>query len=79
MPPPTIIISIAIALENENNKRQRYEILGGKYQLIIRYLMNFRPSLGYFFVALCSLFLASPNLQGLAKLRGKAQRLESTD
>lgn len=69
MPPPTMITSNAIRWMSELTKPQRYEIIRRKYQLIIKYLANFRTPLGDFFVALCSLCVASPNLQGLAKLR----------
>lgn len=69
MPPPTMITSNAIRWMSELTKPQRYEIIRRKYQLIIKYLANFRTPLGDFFVALCSLYVASPNLQGLAKLR----------
>lgn len=38
--------------------------------------MKIQPSMGVFFVALCSLFfLASPNLKGLAKLEGLSTKL----
>lgn len=69
MPPPTIITSKAIKWLSEITKPQRYEIKAGNYQLIIRYLMIFRNSLGDFFVALCSLIcsFAKPSRIGEAE------------
>jgi hypothetical protein len=56
MPPPTMITSNAIRWMSELTKPQRYEIIRRKYQLIIKYLANFRTPLGDFFVALRTTF-----------------------
>ena len=70
MPPPTIITSKAIKWLSEITKPQRYEIKAGNYQLIIRYLMIFRNSLGDFFVALCSLFSSFAKPSRIGEVEG---------